>query len=97
MKYRAFGFAVIALLARAAGATDEKNAALREGPDSDLATARCSICHSADYIPMNSIFLKQAGWDAEVHKMIKVMGAPISEDEAQKIIAYLTRYYGVAQ
>ncbi|HVO48441.1 MAG TPA: hypothetical protein VMT29_19145 [Steroidobacteraceae bacterium] len=97
MNYRAIGLAMIALLTGSAAAADGHDATLKEGRDADLTTARCSICHSTDYIPMNSVFLKQAGWDAEVHKMIKVMGAPIPEDEAQKIIAYLTQYYGVAQ
>ena len=44
---------------------------------------------------MNSVFLNKAGWTAEVNKMIKVMGAPISEDQAARIVDYLTRYYGV--
>ncbi len=37
------------------------------------------MCHSLDYIPMNSLFLDRKGWEGSVNKMIKVMGAPISE------------------
>ncbi|HUI59000.1 MAG TPA: hypothetical protein VLX90_02185 [Steroidobacteraceae bacterium] len=95
MKYTSLAFAMLALLVRVACAAEERNSALKDGPDVDLTTARCSICHSTDYISMNSVFLKRAGWDAEVHKMIKVMGAPITEEEAQQIVTYLTRYYGV--
>ena len=68
---------------------------LKAGPDAALTTGHCSACHSADYIVMNSVFLNKAGWTAEVNKMIKVMGAPISEDQAARIVDYLTRYYGV--
>lgn len=82
------------LLPIAPCAADESGITLKEGPDVTLTLARCSICHSADYIVMNSAFLNKAGWTAEVNKMIKVMGAPIPEDEAAKIVAYLARYYG---
>ena len=37
------------------------------------------MCHSLDYIPMNSVFLDRKGWEASVTKMMKVMGAPIGE------------------
>jgi hypothetical protein len=83
-----------ALFSCAAYSADERSIVLKDAPDAVLTTMRCSICHSLDYIQMNSVFLKSAGWETEVHKMIKVMGAPISEEESAKIIAYLTRYYG---
>jgi hypothetical protein len=44
---------------------------------------------------MNSRFLKRAGWEAEVAKMIKVMGAPIPEADVPRIVDYLTRNYGI--
>ena len=40
------------------------------------------MCHSLDYIPMNSVFLDRKGWEGSVNKMVKVMGAPISEQDA---------------
>ena len=86
---------VLAFASLAVHAADESAIRLKDGPDADLTRARCSICHSADYIPMNSVFLTRTGWDAEVHKMIKVMGAPITDQEAARIIEYLSRYYGV--
>ena len=36
----------------------------------------------------------RATWTAEVNKMIKVMGAPINEDDAKTIINYLVATYG---
>jgi hypothetical protein len=52
------------------------------------------MCHSLDYIPMNSVFLDRKGWEASVNKMVKVMGAPISEQDAAVITDYLARNYG---
>jgi hypothetical protein len=43
---------------------------------------------------MNSSFLARSGWEAEVRKMMKVMGAPIAENEVAPIVDYLTQYYG---
>jgi hypothetical protein len=36
----------------------------------------------------------RATWTAEVNKMIKVMGAPINEEDAKTIINYLGTEYG---
>jgi hypothetical protein len=33
-------------------------------------------------------------WDAEVTKMIKAFGAPISDADAKEIAEYLTKNYG---
>jgi len=89
---------VIAVSAIAVGATahaDESKLKLADGPDAALVRARCSICHSVDYIPLNARFMNRAGWDAEVRKMIKVMGAPATDDEAARILNYLIKNYGV--
>lgn len=81
----------LSLAARA----DESALRLKEAPEAVTVRAYCSICHSVDYIMMNSPFMKKAGWDAEVHKMMKVMGAPVPEEEVARIVDYLTRNYGV--
>ena len=81
------------ILAGGAGA-DESRVRLAVAAGSELVQARCAICHSLDYIPMNSPFLTRSGWDAEVRKMIKVMGAPIAEPEVAPIVDYLTAHYG---
>ena len=67
---------------------------LAGGDAAALVQLRCSTCHSLDYIVMNSPFLPHAGWDAEVRKMMKIMGAPIPENELAPIVDYLTQYYG---
>jgi len=52
----------------------------------------CMTCHSTRYITMQPA-LPAATWDAEVTKMIKAYGAPIPEDTAKKITAYLQAHY----
>ena len=87
--------AVILLLA-ASGAVfaGEDSIELKEGAGRALVEANCVACHSLDYIQMNSPFLDRKGWEGSVNKMIKVMGAPIAEADAQKIADYLAGQYG---
>ncbi len=54
----------------------------------------CMTCHSTRYITMQPT-LPGATWDAEVTKMIKAYGAPIPEETAKKIAAYLQTHYAV--
>jgi len=83
-----FLFAAVPALAQ------ESQLRLRDGPGRQLVEANCVMCHSLDYIPMNSPFLDRKGWEASVNKMIKVMGAPIAEADGQKIADYLAGQYG---
>jgi hypothetical protein len=73
---------------------DETQLALAPAPEAVLVRAYCSGCHSLDYILMNSPFPSRTLWEAEVHKMIKVMGAPVPEDDVVKLVDYLTTHYG---
>jgi sulfite dehydrogenase (cytochrome) subunit B len=72
----------------------EQRIALKEGPGRDKIEANCVACHSLDYITTNSPFLTRQVWDAEVTKMIKAFGAPISDADAREIAEYLTKNYG---
>lgn len=93
-----FGFSRLALLlacCTAAAQADESTVRIEKAPAAAIVRANCSICHSIDYIPMNSPFMKKAAWDAEVHKMIKVLGAPVPDKDVAAIVDYLTKYYGV--
>ena len=67
---------------------------LKDGEGRQLVEANCVMCHSLDYIPMNSPILDRKGWEASVNKMIKVMGAPVSEADAKSIVEYLSAQYG---
>ena len=82
------------LIAAAPALAQESQLRLKDGPGRQLVEANCVMCHSLDYIPMNSPFLDRKGWEASVNKMIKVMGAPIAEADAQKIVDYLAGQYG---
>jgi mono/diheme cytochrome c family protein len=79
---------------RPAGAADESSLRLANAPGIELVTARCVVCHSVDYIVMNAPVQGRAGWEATVTKMIKVMQAPITPEEAASIVAYLDARYG---
>jgi len=85
---------MLALIFAAPVLADEARVALKEGEGKPLVEANCSMCHSLDYIQMNSTFLDRKGWEASVNKMIKVMGAPIRPDDIPLIVDYLNRNYG---
>ena len=73
---------------------DESMVKLADGDGKQTVEANCVMCHSLDYIPMNSVFLDRKGWEATVTKMIKAMGAPIRHEDVPVIVDYLVRYYG---
>ena len=85
--------AALAVAVTAARA-EEKLVALKRGPGLELVEGNCGACHSLDYIQMNSPFLNAAQWNAEVTKMIKAFGAPISDADAKAIADYLAKNYG---
>jgi cytochrome c5 len=66
---------------------------LKEGPGKDTTSSYCRICHSLDYITTQQKFPK-ARWQAEITKMIKTYGAPISEENARIIADYISAHYG---
>ncbi|GJE13357.1 MULTISPECIES: cytochrome c [Methylobacterium] len=80
-------------------ALPEPTAQFRPAPDAahaagfQAAQEACMTCHSADYIAMQPPKKGQAFWDAEVTKMIKVYRAPIAEEQAKAIAAYLGATY----
>ncbi|HSB20250.1 MAG TPA: hypothetical protein VLD85_09605 [Anaeromyxobacteraceae bacterium] len=82
------------LLLAGSALADESQVKLKEGPGKDLVQGSCVMCHSLDYIPMNSVFMDRKGWEASVAKMVKVMGAPIADEDVPKIVDYLAKHYG---
>jgi cytochrome c5 len=87
------------LLACVAGAPAHARAGedallLKAGAGRALVEARCVTCHSLDYIPLNSPILDRAGWEASLRKMVKVMGAPLNDDEMRVVLDYLEANYG---
>jgi sulfite dehydrogenase (cytochrome) subunit B len=73
---------------------DEKVIDLKKAPGLEKVEGNCGACHSLDYIQMNSPYPNAALWDAEVTKMIKAYGAPITDADAAAIKEYLKKNYG---
>jgi sulfite dehydrogenase (cytochrome) subunit B len=72
---------------------NEQAITLKPGDGLDTVQANCGACHSLDYIVMNSPFPTAAVWDAEVTKMVKTFGAPITDADSKKILDYLVKAY----
>ncbi len=92
MKRILFAVAIVALATPAFA--DEQSIELKAGAGLETVQGNCGSCHSLDYIKINSPFLNHAGWQAEVTKMIKTYGAPITDEDAKVILDYLTTNYG---
>jgi cytochrome c5 len=86
--------ALTLLLLPAVALAEEGEVRLKDAPGRDLVVASCNACHSLDYIPMNSPVLDRKGWEGSVNKMVKVMGAPLTPDEAKQVVDYLVAAYG---
>lgn len=88
-------FLVSALVGAAADAwvLPAETAKLKPGPGSEVATAQCLLCHSADYVNTQPR-LTRAGWEASVKKMKEKYGAPIPADKVTNLVDYLTQAYG---
>jgi cytochrome c5 len=93
---------VLALPVAAAGAErtitlppDDPSARLPDGPGAPETRNACGLCHSTDYIVMQPRG-GAAQWQAVVTKMIKVFGAPITDEDAKAIVDYLATRYGPA-
>ena len=91
---RSIVIAAAAVLLAGTALADEQEIKLKPGAGLDKVESNCQACHTLAYIPMNSVYLNAAGWDAEVGKMIKAYGAPIDDADAAAIKAYLTKNYG---
>ena len=74
-------------------AADESSVVLAEGEGKARVQALCSMCHSVDYIVINSPFQDAAAWERSVRKMVTVMGAPIPDADAAIIVRYLSEHY----
>jgi sulfite dehydrogenase (cytochrome) subunit B len=66
---------------------------IKAGAGDEVVGRSCAICHSTDYI-VGQPRLDAQHWNAEVQKMIKTYGAPISDTDAKIIADYLAKNYG---
>jgi len=72
---------------------DESDFYLKQTPGVEIVEGNCAACHSLDMIQMNYPVQDAKGWAETVGKMVRVMGAPISENDQKLIIAYLAANY----
>jgi cytochrome c5 len=66
---------------------------LPDAPGRDAVNAGCVVCHSTRYITMQPAFPREV-WVAEVDKMRKTFGAPITDEQAKPIVEYLVAIRG---
>jgi hypothetical protein len=66
---------------------------LPQGPGRDAFMLSCTICHSNRYVTMQPHFSRKI-WAAEVDKMRKTYGAPISDEQAAQSVDYLVSIRG---
>ncbi len=82
------------VLAAAAAYAEEQEVTLKDAPGREVVEDNCAACHSLDYLRINSPFMDRKMWQAEVNKMINVIGAPIEPTDAATIVDYLVKNYG---
>ena len=63
-------------------------------PGRIIATQKCAICHSVDYINLQPGTMNLKQWTAEVTKMQRVYGAPVDDAEVAQISVFLATTYG---
>ena len=66
-------------------------------PGYQIAMQKCATCHSADYVNYQPPGMTLKQWTAEMGKMQHLYGAPITDDDVNKIGAYLAVAYGSAR
>jgi sulfite dehydrogenase (cytochrome) subunit B len=96
---RVFGTLLVGLLSlfRTPTLAGEQPIALKDGPGREVVEMKCGICHSLDYVRMNSPFLDEKSWQAEVAKMVSAFGAPLEPEQAKTAVDYLVSNYGNAR
>ena len=88
---------IVLVLGVAAARADESSVQLTQADGVERVQAACAMCHSLDYIVMNSPFQDRGGWEKTVNKMVKVMGAPLTPEDVTAIVDYLAANYGKPQ
>jgi mono/diheme cytochrome c family protein len=85
--------ALAGALAATLGAAHAQDQQLVPGPGSALASEKCQICHEIGHVTRSR--LSREGW-IDMVKLMRERGAPLTDAEAETIVAYLATYYGTA-
>jgi len=67
--------------------------ALKSTPGAELVQANCLICHSTEYITSQPPLTREQ-WKASVTKMQQKFGAPLTAENVEPLLDYLTSSYG---
>ncbi len=67
---------------------------IQPGPNVEIYSKDCLLCHTARYISMQPRFPKSV-WQSEVKKMVDAYGASIPEVDQPLIVEYLVAVRGV--
>src|SRR5690349_504741 len=70
-----------------------ETAKYRPGRGIEVVSVNCVLCHSADYVATQPPLTRPA-WKAIVDKMRLKYGAPISTNNVEVIVDYLSNSYG---
>ena len=62
-----------------------------------LALQKCTTCHSAHYAEYQPPTAGSGYWRAQVLRMKNVFKAPITDEQAQSVVDYLSQNYGSAR
>ena len=89
----AMAMLILACSAPVVAAAGEETIELTDAPGREITVASCTICHSLDYLPMNAAVMNRAAWEKSIHKMVDRFGAPISAENLQVILEYLSAHY----
>lgn len=71
-----------------------ETASFKPGAGSEIASANCQICHSADYVSTQPPSTTRAKWTEIVEKMQSTFGAPIQTKQIAPLVDYLVKNYG---
>jgi mono/diheme cytochrome c family protein len=63
-------------------------------PEAELVVARCSGCHSLDYVTTQPRSKGPAFWRDSVTKMVNVYHAPLTPEEAEAVAKVLAERFG---
>jgi hypothetical protein len=66
---------------------------LPDRPGLDKFTSGCTPCHTGRYLLEQPTFPRKT-WEAEVDKMRKTYGAPVSDEDTKPIVDYLVAVRG---
>ena len=67
--------------------------AIPSGPHRERFQVNCTICHSPR-LAFTHPRLSEKTWQAVVHKMTAVYGAPLGPEEEREIVSYLSSVHG---